>query len=119
MRRKKAAATPSRYVTERDGFSYLTREALLEFELSEARVLNALQAIGMKRAEITMANAAHIEAQRVAQRDLAALVESSKQQEDALRRMRADFQTATGIDITQMTYDDQTGKLGTVEPARR
>lgn len=89
----------------------MSKETLLEYELSQAKVVNALQAIGIKKAEIDSSHKAFLESQRLQQKELSTLVVLAKEQESALRALQEEFQATTGIDVQKMVYDDKTGKI--------
>ena len=105
------SAASARFIETRDGHVYLTHEALLQYELSQAKVINSLQAIGIKKAEIEYSRLGYMELQRSQTKDLQDLVALAKMCEASLLEIQTDFQKSTGIDVNRMTYDDKTGKI--------
>lgn len=94
-----------------EGNLHFSAYDLLRHELAQAKLLNALQAVGLKQREATAARAEFEERMRVFSADLLALQGVARQQEAALRALQAELSADYGLDVSKVTYDDQSGRI--------
>jgi hypothetical protein len=114
----KAAAAAGPVVV--DGFLHFSPVDLLRYELAQAQVLNALQGIGLKKAELERLRAEHEERQRKGQSDLAELTAHARSREVELEALQRELAETYELDLTRVTYDDVTGRIMVLgEPVRR
>jgi hypothetical protein len=99
----------------RDGATYLAREDLLLIQLTEARTVQAIQAIALRRLENERLEQRHAAEKRAAQVELAALVAHGKALEDRAAVLWRELGQSYGVDFKTVTYDDETGRVMTPE----
>ena len=103
-----------------DGFLHFGGEDLLRYELAQAKVLNALQAIGLKRSELEKARVEFTERIRAGQAELQELAMFSSARETELRDLQKELEASYGLDLSKVTYDDVNGKIRLLgEPVRK
>lgn len=101
----------------REGEKYFSQEDLNLYELAQYKVANARQAVRLKQHEAE-------EYQRKANATLSQMqfhVKQLKSQEeqlmDALRRLQAAVSKKYELDLTKITYDDETGRIQEPPPS--
>lgn len=94
-----------------DGFLHFGPFDLAQYELAQAKVLNALQAIGLKKAEADRARRTYEDAIRKINDELQLITQSSNKAEVELRSLQEELQGVYKLDFTQVAYDDVTGKI--------
>jgi len=103
-----------------DGFLHFGKEDLLRYELAQAKVLNALQAIGLKRSEVERARFDFTERARVGHAEVQDLLRFASAREAELRHLQKELETSYGLDLSKATYDDVSGKIMMLgEPVRK
>jgi len=103
-----------------DGFLHFGKEDLLRYELAQAKVLNALQAIGLKRSELDRARVDFTERMRAGHAEVQELSNYSAAREGELRDLQKELATSYGLDLSKVTYDDVSGKIMMLgEPVRK
>ena len=94
-----------------DGFLHFGKEDLLRYELAQAKVLNALQAIGLKRSELEKSRLDFTERARVGHAEIQDLLRFSSAREAELRHLQKELEATYGLDLSKATYDDVRGKI--------
>ena len=97
--------------TRGDEGLYLAREDLLFIELRQAKVANALQAIALRRVENERLLRRHEQERNAAQAEMALLVDTGMQAEARITAMWVELGEVYGLDFTQVSYDDETGRI--------
>jgi hypothetical protein len=90
---------------------YLAREDLLFIELRQAKVANALQAIALRRVENERLLRRQEQERNAAQVEMALLTDAGMQAEARIVTMWAELGEVYGLDFTQVSYDDETGRI--------
>ena len=117
--KKKPAARPNRTECVADGsgpqiidgFLFFGEKDLLRYELMQHKVINALQALGLKKREMEQAKVDYEQRQRMFQLEIADLASIGKTQESALRESQKSLEETYNLDLSTVTYDDVTGKI--------
>lgn len=104
--------------TRGDEGLYLAREDLLFIELRQAKVTNTLQAIALRRVENERLLRRHEQERNAAQAEMALLVDAGMQEEARIKTMWAELSEAYGLDFTQVSYDDETGRITVHAPVK-
>jgi hypothetical protein len=94
-----------------DGFLHFSPFDLTRFELAQAKVLNALQAIGLKKADIDQAKREFEDRVRKVNEDMQHLVLNSRKAEQELKTLHEELQGLYQLDFSQVTYDDVSGRI--------
>ena len=94
-----------------DGSVYLAREDLLLIELRQSKTMAALQAIALRRNATEKMIQRHEQERHSAHVEALALVEHGKAEEAKVAVMWTELQAVYGLDFTQVSYDDETGKI--------
>lgn len=94
-----------------DGMLYFGPLDLARYELAQAKVLNSLQAIGLKKAEIDSAKRSYEDHIRRINGELTVITQAATRAEGELRTLQNELQESYKLDFTQVGYDDSTGKI--------
>lgn len=94
-----------------DGFLHFSPLDLARYELAQAKVLNALQSIGLKRSELETARRQFEDRSRAISAELEQIVAISRKNESELMGLQSELQTTYGLDFKQVAYDDVSGKI--------
>lgn len=100
---------------KRDGSIYLSREDLLFVGLTEAKAINALQAVSIHKSFLKAQAERHEQERHAAELEMARLTADAARLEQLNKRMWADVGQAYKIDFSQATYDDETGRITLLE----
>jgi hypothetical protein len=114
---------------EIDGDTYFSPYDLARYELAQIKVENSYMAIALKRAATEKAKyeyeAALLKAKEVYEANLrqnneevAQLLGISKNLENLLRTLQAELAASYKINLSKISYDDQTGKITVLEENR-
>jgi hypothetical protein len=99
----------------RDDALYLAREDLLLVCLTEARGINALQAVALHRTFLREQLARQERERHAAEIEMVRLTEEATHLEQLNQQMWADVGRAYGLDFSRASYDDVTGKITVLE----
>ena len=93
-----------------DGIAVLRGELFWKWKAADTEVRNADLALKLKQTEIAKMLEQHPEIQK-AMDDRTALVNKSVQTQNELRAVYKDLETHLGIEMTNVSIDDQTGRI--------
>lgn len=94
-----------------DGFLHFSPLDLTRYELAQAKVLNALQAIGLQKAKVEETKRNFEDHIRRLNEEMQGIVQLSAKCECDLRALQAELQELYKLDFSQITYDDVSGKI--------
>jgi hypothetical protein len=94
-----------------DGYMHFNQMDMLRYECAQLRVVNALQGIGLKKAEAEKAKREAEERQRLYQIEVADLASLAKKHEKELLALQEELASVYSVDFSQVTYDDVTGRI--------
>ena len=96
---------------ERAGHMHMHREDMLLCNFLQSKAVAAVQAVAIRKHETAAMALRHARELHAAQTELLFLVEHCKEQEVKVAGMWADMGEVYGIDFSQASYDDETGKI--------
>jgi hypothetical protein len=99
----------------RDDTLYFAREDLLTICLTEAKGVNALQAVAIHRSFIRDQAARHEAERRAAEIEMARLTSEASALERLNKQMWEDVGRTYEIDFSRASYDDTTGRITLLE----
>lgn len=109
------AVPPPRFVWRgpetRDGGMYMAREDLLQVMLTDARALNAIQAVALHKVRMGEMARRHEAERQSAELAMASLTSDAQRLENMNKIMWLEASSAYGVDFTRATYDDETGRI--------
>lgn len=94
-----------------DGHMHFGPRDLLVYELTQHKVANALQAMGMKKLELEKSRLEWEQRNRQLSGELVTLSAIARQYEDALKRLQEKLEATYGVQLAQVAYDDVSGKI--------
>ena len=109
-----------------DGFLHFSPYDLARYELAQAKVLNSLQAIGLKKAEVDRTRRDYEDNLRQLNRDFGersrqlnddtqVVSQVSVRAEQELLALQQELQVSYNLDFSKISYDDVTGKISVFE----
>lgn len=94
-----------------DGFLHFSPFDLTRYELAQARVLNALQAIGLKKAEMDQAKREFEDKARRLNAEMQAVGTHSQGVQDELKVLQRELESLYQLDFSNVSYDNMSGKI--------
>jgi hypothetical protein len=94
-----------------DGFKHLSPFDLVRYELAQMKIVAALQAVGLKKAESDQIRRDFESRMRDVQHDVGVLQGELKSLETTLRVLQEELAQLYGLDFAQVTYDDVSGRI--------
>lgn len=96
---------------DEEGHLCFAREDLMRYELAQARLLNSMQAIRLKKYEIEDKRREMTQALQRMGTEVTGLRVTLKQHEEELRMLQDELGKAYGVDLSKVSYDDVTGRI--------
>lgn len=96
---------------ERAGHMHMHREDMLLCNFLQSKAVASVQAVAIRKHETAAMALRHARELHAAQTELLFLVEHCKDQEARVAGMWADMSAVYGVDFSQASYDDETGKI--------